>query len=421
MHFLLNPVGSHGDVHPFLALGLGLQARGHRVTVVTAGTFARLAERHRFGFRPTATEAEYEAMTANPDLWHPRKSFSVLFASDMLTKQLRTTFAHVRDLYTPGETVLVTGSLGIAARLANEALGVPLATVNLQPVALASVVSPPLFPTVRMRSWWPHWLRRLAYAFGARFVMDPRIGPPLNAFRQELGLPPVRNIWFWKDSPQLVLNLFPEWYALAPDWPPQCRSVGFLRYDQADAGLPPGVEQFLNDGPPPVVVSLGSAMRTGQRYFAAAVEACRRLRVRGLLLARGRHQVPAPLPPGVAHFDYAPFSRVFPRAAAVVHHGGIGTTAQALVAGVPQVVMPLAFDQPDNAERLEQLGVARAVPAAKFTPGRAAAALTAVLDGREVRAACAKCQARFAGPDPVDQACRLVEGLVGTDGRSHSG
>lgn len=417
MHAILNPVGSHGDVHPFIALGLGLTARGHRVTLVTAGPFRRLAERHGFGFRPTVSEAEYDQFTADPDLWHPRKSFDVLFAREPLARQLRTTFGHVRDLYTPGDTVLVCGSLGIAARLANDALGVPLATVHLQPVALPSVVSPPLFPTLRMRWWWPYWVRRLLYAAGGRFIMDPRIGPPLNALRHELGMPPVRNVWQWKDSPRLVMNLFPEWYASAPDWPPQCRSVGFLRYDQADAGLSPGLDEFLAAGPPPVVVSLGSAMRTGHRHFAAAAEACRRLGVRGLLLCKGREQVPADLPPGVAHFDYAPFSRVFPRAAAVVHHGGIGTTAQALAAGVPQVVMPLAFDQPDNAARLERLGVARSVPAQRFTADRAVAALSAVLDNPTVQAACKTYAAKMTGPDPVAEACRLVEGLAGTDAR----
>ena len=265
--------------------------------------------------------------------------------------------------------MIVGGSLGFAARLAHDTLGIPLATVDLQPVGLGSVADPPLFPTLRMRSWWPHWYRRFLYRTGDALILDPLIRKPLNELRKELNLPPVSRIWTqWRCSPQLILGLFPEWYASAPDWPAQLRTVGFVRYDQGETKeLPAAVREFLDAGPPPVVVTFGSAMRLGRPYFEAAVEACKLLGVRGLLLGKGGDQIPPDLPPGVAHADYAPFSLVFPRAAAVVHHGGIGTTAQALTAGVPQLVMPMAFDQPDNAQRLERLGVARSLYPKRFT------------------------------------------------------
>jgi rhamnosyltransferase subunit B len=410
MNVLLVPVGSHGDVHPLVGLGRGLAARGHRVTLVTAAPFAGLAERNGFDFTPVGTEADYREAIENPDLWHPRRSLGVLFEPTRFARTLREAYHLLADKYVHGETVIVTTSLGLAARLVNEVLGVPLATAHLQPSVLWSAADPP----VGVPRWLPPAARRLLYRAVDRLLMDRVVGRSVNRFRAELGLPPVRRLWAtWKDSPQRQLALFPRWYADAPDWPAALRQTGFVRYDGDALDLPPAVEEFLAAGEPPVVVSFGSAMRTGRPHFAAAVEAVHRLGRRGLVLARSGDQIP-PLPPGVLHADYAPFSRVLPRAAAVVHHGGIGTAAQALAAGVPQLVMPLAFDQPDNAARLVRLGVARAVPAKRFTPAAATAALKELLDAPAVAAACGDAKAKAAG-DPTDETCRLVEELRGTD------
>lgn len=417
MNVLLHPVGSHGDVHPFVGLGRALKDRGHRVTLVTGSIFRDLADRHGFDFAPIGTDDDYHDFTHNPDLWRPLRSMWALFGNERFERQLRQAYRLLAERYEPGDTVIVGGSLGVAARLAHDALGVPLATADLQPLALNSVADPPLFPTLRMRSWWPHWFRRSLYWTGDVAVLDRLIGKPLNALRRELGLPPVTRIWTrWRFSPQLILGLFPDWFGSAPDWPPQLSTVGFVRYDQGETKeLPAAVRDFLDAGPPPVVVTFGSAMRLGRPYFEAAVEACGLLGVRGLLLGRSGDQIPPVLPPGVAHADYAPFSLVLPRAAAVIHHGGIGTTAQALTAGVPQLVMPLAFDQPDNARRLERLGVARSLPPNRFTGPRVAALLGELTTSPAVASACKAAAAKLSAADPLDEACRLIEALKGTD------
>src|SRR4029077_17247403 len=109
--------------------------------------------------------------------------------------------------------------------------------------------------------------------------------------------------------------------------------------------------------PPPIAFTFGTGMMHGARLFRASIEACERLGARGILLTGFSDQLPAPLPRLVHHCPYASFQKLFPRCAAVVHHGGVGTTAQALAAGVPQLVLPLAWDQPDNAARVKGLGV----------------------------------------------------------------
>ncbi len=414
---LLCPAGSHGDVHPFVGLGVALKARGHDVHLLTAEPFRHLAERHGFEFAPVGTSEDYHAVTHHPDLWHPSRSMKVIYGNrGWINRLLRDGHKHVADRYEPGNTVAAAGVLAMGARVARDALGVPLATLHLQPIGLVSVEKPPVFAAARMRTWWPRWFRRLAYWYGDRGVIDPMLLPTLNGFRAELGLPPVRRVFGkWVNSPDRVINLFPAWFGTAPDWPPQTVQTGFVRYDQAETPPPPAVEAFLNAGDPPVVFTFGSAMRNGAAYFAAAADACRRLNVRGLLLCHGAGQVPANLPPGVLHADYAPFSAVFPRAAAVVHHGGIGTSAQALAAGVPQLVMPLAFDQPDNADRLERLGVARWLWPKRFTGANVAAELKALLAAGDAREAARTVAGRMADGDAAAETCGHLEALVGTE------
>src|SRR5262249_16894786 len=141
-------------------------------------------------------------------------------------------------------------------------------------------------------------------------------------------------------------------------------------------------------GPPPVVFTAGSAMRQGHAFFAAAAEACRLMGRRGLLVTRYPEQLPSPLPEGVGHCRYMPFSQLLARSAALVHHGGIGTTAQAFAAGVPQLVMPMSHDQPDNAARVVRLGVGRSLPPRRFKAPAVARLLGELLSSPEVAARC---------------------------------
>ena len=418
MRVLMAPVGSHGDVHPFIGLGIGLKVRGHAVTLIATEIFADVAARHGFEFAPTMTRDDYERTIANPDLWHPKRSAGVIFDAPLLRKYLPIGFEHIRSRYVRGETVLLAGGLSLPARVAHDKLGIPLATIHLAPVGLFSAVETPVYPTLRMRAWWPAPLKRFVFWLGERVVLDPKVRPELNAFRATLGLPPVRRVLGkWIHSPQQILGLFPDWFGQAPDWPEHVRTPGFIRYDQAeDKPLSVEVEEFLNAGEAPLAFSFGSAMRTGRPYFDAAVGACAALGKRGLLLAKKTEQIPPNLPASVLQADYAPFSEVFPRVAAVVHHGGIGTTAQALAAGVPQIIMPMSFDQPDNAARLRKLGVARVVPAGQFTTESLTAALRELLADPAVPVACAEVKRKLESSDPLIEACDWIEQLRGHDG-----
>jgi rhamnosyltransferase subunit B len=255
----------------------------------------------------------------------------------------------------------------------------------------------------------PRWLKNLMYWFGERFVIDATVCPFLNGWRRELGLAPVRRITRWWHSPFAVLGLFPDWYCPhAPDWPANTTLTDFPLWDDPGDGLTPEVEAFLAGGPP-IVFTPGSANVHGADFFRAAVDACRRLKRRGLLVSRFAEQVPANLPEGVAHFPFVPFTALLPRAAAIVHHGGIGTASQGMAAGVPQLIMPLAHDQFDNAERLHRLRLGDSLVPARFTGERVAAKLNQLLTSPEVALACATARQRLASRGGLRLAADAIE------------
>jgi UDP:flavonoid glycosyltransferase YjiC (YdhE family) len=217
----------------------------------------------------------------------------------------------------------------------------------------------------------------------------------------------------------LTLGLFPEWFAaIQPDWPASMRLAGFPLYDERDAApISAEVEAFLAAGAPPVAFTPGSAMLEGREFFAASVDACLRADLRGLLLSRHGEQIPANLPPSVRHFSFVPFSQLLPRCAAVVHHAGVGSSAQGLAAGIPQLVFDLgAFDQPDNIRRLKQLGVAASLPRARYKGPAAAKALGALLADQVLLARCQAVAAKFAGTDPIGAACAEIEAAAARAG-----
>ena len=184
-----------------------------------------------------------------------------------------------------------------------------------------------------------------------------QVVPGLNEWRRELGLPPVTRVFRdWIHSPQRVIGLFPDWFGVPQsDWPASLRLAGFPLFDDhRPTELAPSLRRFLDDGPPPVLFTPGTANQAAARFFRAGVDAAESLGRRALLLTRYTGHLPK-LPPTAHHEPFVPLSDVLPRCAALVSHGGIGTLAQGLAAGVPQLTMPMGFDRPDNATRLEGL------------------------------------------------------------------
>lgn len=406
------PLGSHGDMHPFLAIAAALKARGHCVTMICSGYYEDLVRRMGLEIVPLETADAFLKEIRNPDVWHWRRGFAQIGQS--LGRVIPLCFNAVADR-AAGKTVLVYSSLAFGARIAQEKLGLPGVSVHLSPTLFRSVHTPPILPMGPLPSWFPAWGTRAVFWWADARVLDPIFATPINAFRAQIGLAPVRRIFKdWIHSPQCTMGLFPDWYAPPqPDWPKQAALTGFPLFDEKDQSpMTAEVSRFLDAGTPPIVFTPGSAMYFGEQFFAAAVDACTRLGRRGLLLTRHGHQIPAALPDHVLYAPYVPFSQVLPRAAAVVHHGGIGSTAQALAAGVPQLMMPMGYDQPDNATRIRRFGVGDALPRRKFAGKAVAAKLDRLLTSVSVAAACKRVAEHFKKQaDPLSQTVTFIEQL----------
>lgn len=411
-HFLLTPVGSAGDVFPFVGVGHELRSRGHDVSLLAGEPFRGTVEEAGLEFRSTWTTDEFRRLTEQPGLWHPRRGLALVLGA--VAERLRSTYAAVTELCRPGQTVLVGHTLALATRTFAEKHRAPAATLHLAPALIRSLDRMPALPPGRDLSRLPRPLKRALFWAVDRFLVDRHIVPELNRWRAELHLPPVtRPFDSWIHAPHLTVGLFPEWFA-APqaDWPPQVRLTSFPLFDHAsDSPLDPELERFLAGGTPPVVVTPGSANRQGSAFFRAAIEAVTSLGLRGIVLTRYRDQLPPTLPDSVLHVDWTPLSRLLPRSCAVMHHGGIGTSAQGLAAGIPQLVMPMGFDQPDNAVRLRRLSVADLVRPSRFTAGNVASSLARLLASSSTAAACRGCEDALAGNDGIAATCDLLESL----------
>lgn len=411
MKFLLIALGSAGDVHPFVGLGKRLAERGHTVTVLANEVFGDTVCDAGLTFGELGDAATYRILTDDPDIWHPRRGPQKVFQETVqrIPEMIEAIEEHLSE-DPADDTVMVGSSLALGARLLQERDGRPLVTVHLQPSVILSAEEPPLLPGAPIRPWTPVWWNRAALNLGLK-VLGRFVNGPIDEVRRGMGLPPQSEpLLTWWSSPERVIGLFPPWYArLAPDWPRQVVLTGFPLWDESDQRpVDDDLERWLAAGEPPVVLTPGSANFHAAEFFADGIEACRRLGRRGLLLTGDRAHLPDPLPDGFLHREFVPFSRAFPRAAVVIHHGGVGTVAQALAAGVPQIVAAFSHDQFDNGARVEALGVGRWFPPARRSADRFEAALRDLLDPGVARAA-ALVARRVRETDGLGETCEVLE------------
>ncbi len=398
MHVLIYCVGSAGDVYPFIAIGESLRRRGHDVEVLTSAQFREKVEGAGLGFIEAGSREQYEEVLQNPDLWHPRKGAGVVLR--LFSDGWPLAYAFLVNCVRPNETVIVTSTLGMAARLLQEKLGTKLVTVHLQPSSLLSATDPGALAALPWAKYLPLWARRALIASIDR-GMSLLLCPKLNAFRSTIALPPVRSIRRWMNSPERVIAAFPAWYG-APqrDWPANAVCATFPRLAAApDERLSDALRVYLEAGAAPIAFTPGSAHAHGRLFFERALAATERLGMRAVFVTRYRDQVPDTLPSWIHYEPYVAYDVLAPRVAAFVHHGGIGTSATVLAAGTPQLITPFTFDQPDNAARLKALGVAESV-APKASAKRWSRALATLLNDPAVAIACREIAARMAAEEP---------------------
>ena len=363
MHIVMSCIGTYGDVLPQVAVAQTLALRGHDVEFLSSAYFRDLVEDAGLKFRSVMSREDYLAGVRDPDVWNKwrglRAGWRHIFP--VMARGFEVLSATMRP-----ESVLTGSSMAFWVRMAEEIFGNPAATIHLAPLFLMSAERPPagILPGLERL---PVAVRRLVMAAADQLGSDAIMRPDVNRLRAQLGLATVSAIGRrWMHAPQRVICAFPDWFcAPAADWPPNAVCTGFARPALENAAaLPPALVEFCTRGSLPVVLTPGSGMGSSASFFARAVEACRALGRRAVLITRFSDQLPAPLPDDAFHAAFADFELLAPLAAAFVHPGGIGTTGLLMAAGTRQLFTPFALDQKDIASRAVALGVGL-----QLTPG----------------------------------------------------
>ncbi|HTX76898.1 MAG TPA: glycosyltransferase [Terracidiphilus sp.] len=388
MRIVLSNIGTYGDIHPLIAIALELKRRGHTPVMALPPLYRLKIESAGLEFRPVRPDID-PADTRLIAMIYDVKKGTETGLRDFLFPSLRQTYDDLlAAATTPARAdLLLLGELNYAGPIVAEITGIPWASYVLAPLSFFSAFDPPVlppYPRLARADRTPGMgrvMKRLA-----RFTTR-KWTAPIYDLRRDLGLPRGPNPLFnAKHSPALVLALFSRVLGQEQkDWPANTRITGFCFYDaeNGNAALPPHLEAFLAAGSPPVVFTLGSAaVLAAGRFYEHSARAALRLGVRAVLLIGNdpRNRPRQALPPSICVAEYAPYSALFPRASAIVHQGGVGTTAQALQAGKPMLIMPYSHDQPDNARRMRRLKVARVIQRANYTPMRVSRKLQNLLD-----------------------------------------
>jgi len=421
VRIVLSNIGTFGDINPLIAIALELKRRGHQPVMAVPALYEPKIVPLGLEFHAVRPNLDPQNTLLAEMIYDVRKG-TERGLREFLFPALRQTYDDLTAATTTPERadLMLLGELNYAGPLVAEVTGIPWASYVLAPLSFFSAFDPPVLPMyprlARADKAVPGMgraIRRLARLVSRKWPQ------PIYDLRRELGLPRGSNPLFdAKHSPDLVLALFSRVLGQEQsDWPANTKITGFCFYDSdaGNAALPPHLEKFLADGPAPLVFTLGSAaVLAAGRFYEYGARAAERLGMRAVLLigSDARNRPRHPLSNSICVAEYAPYSALFSRASAIIHQGGVGTTAQCLRAGKPMLIMPYSHDQPDNARRMHRLKVARIIQRRYFTPLRVAKKLRLLLEKPIYAHRAEQVAQRLRGENGVATACNALEELA---------
>ena len=419
MNVVMSAFGTFGDIVPFVAVGRELKHRGHGVTLVANATFERLARDESFDFVAASTADDYKQFVGDANLWEPSRTTLEQARVRHYYPHLTGHFKGVVESRNGGHTVVVSGEAG--GIVAAEKLGVPLVHMACAPATSAFTRSKydPAHPE-RLLPFWARWFAttgpRLSLLYRLNDLRHGRRTPgrqpvslseehPVSRLRSEAGLPRVAK---YVPNVRLALCMWPDWFA-APqrDWPEEALVAGFAFYPAPKATAERGTTPSDSDAP--IVVTTGTAAGSQFAFYSMVVEALTPVQRAVVLVSPHRDHIPEKLPPHITWVSHAPFGDLFRTASLVVHHGGIGTAAYGLLNGVPQIVMPMRWDQFDNGNRLQRLGIARMLSPKNTSAAAFRNAVTSILSSPRVAARCRHWQSHVDVECGVRKAADAIE------------
>jgi len=410
MNAIIFAAGSDGEIYPHLGLGLELMERGHHVLFITTFNYVEIARECGFevlSILDSQEKQDFEKKTEGLGKLAKVKSYFNALA-DKASKLCEIVISRLDE-----QTILIAPPFFYSiARLVHAKYNTPYISTVLAPCHVYSLKEPPEFKSTRWFSRLPYPMRKLVFRCGELLIFDPFFRGLLKKQCRSLELPlPNHVISRWWYSPQKIVGLFYDWFCPAPkDWPKQLTLVGFPMFipNENSRQLSEGLVKFLDSGPPPVIFNPGTETQNPRDFFETALRIVQNLGVRGIFLTHLVDHLPE-LPETVWHESYPPFHLLLPRARALVHHGGIGTIALAMRAGIPQLVLPGWTDQLDNGKRAERIGCAL-VQQDPLDDTSLFEKLQHLLHSAEVREACRAVQARIeSGTKVRSQTVDIIE------------
>lgn len=416
MRIVVTALGSQGDVQPFAALSVALAGRGHDVVLITHGEFAQLVAGTAISVVPVAGDIRKDLGEAG------KQMFAEGASPRVVAKAVRDMSMEYAESWTrtgleasQGADVLVpSGASAFLGASLSEKAGIPYVQAYAQPSIPTHSFPSPLGPPPPANpkafgNWLGSWL------IGLMFWQVLR--PAVNSGRRILDLPPFPFVGpYWRmrrDGWPVLLCHSPSVLPSAPDWPAQVKVTGYWWLDHPDWIMPDDLARFLADGPPPVYIGFGSMMPGDPAATTSIIlEAVRRAGCRAVLAGGWGGLRPDNPPKEIFALDGAPHDRLLPHMAAVIHHGGAGTTAAGLRAGVPAVIVPFLADQFFWAWRLEKLGVSGGTLRHRdLDAGTLAAAIRRTLDDCDMRRRASALGAKVRAEDGLGEAVRIIEAV----------
>lgn len=389
MKIFITCLGTAGDLNPFISVGAELSARGHHVTVLSDAGKEGVIRGAGLGFAEVLSRPEWERAVSLREFWAPETCMQTVFQYLYLPSMLPI-LKFITANQEPGNTVLLAAPGAIGPKIAQEKLRLPLVHMSIAPyhIAQAKVPTP---------------------ADQTRHLMSL-----LNGFRRLLKLPAIAvPLHEWLFSADLRTACFPSWYCEEEAKTPGLTCADFVFSDEiSSTHEPQALAAFLRAGSRPLVFTAGTGARFATEFFEAAVQACESLKARAIFLSTNADQLPSSLPETVFHSRFASLGELLPSVDGIVHHGGVGTCAQALRAGVFQLIRPGAFDQFSNAERIEALGVGLTAADSNLSSAALADQIRSLQESAAVRQRCAEVAQRLQGADGRAALANLIESAL---------
>lgn len=415
-HIIINAQGTHGDLHPMIGLAKALRDRGYQVSLLANDAFSKFIVSHKLDFISLGTAEQHYRYYRDSRVWDPKQNQLEIYFDEMTRHTIKIGYDYVIAASHSNRKVIVITFDVIAngSGMAAEFLHLPRICISLAPSAISSAqwYSPVNWIPAKLI---PFWLRSLMYQQkrkrNNKHALKEKVYSDLNAIRNAYGLGECS--FADPESQILHIGFFPEWFGMRqPDWPANVRLVGFPMFDEVRPARHLEVSRFIADHGRPLVYTTGSGVADATEIFREGRKICEILNVPGIFVGSAASKALLEGSEKFLHIDYIDFENLLPQCLALIHHGGIGTTAQAIKAGIPQVIRPITFDQPDNAHRVFLLGLGISIFPKKFKANRVSAVLAAILRAVPTSRQFQKYALELKRGDAIERACDIIDATL---------